>query len=389
MINKAKDHEYNSWRENAKENIYFNQDIKQRILIDNPETIVVKPRILSNVGLKGIENWMHRKTDTSIALDQRYHFHSSGTSINFFDAAVINTNTHDICINENGSAKLLESSHHNWNSYSWILYRNNIKNLKKYCMFLNQSAGSFETRKKYTFMINSRWSAHNFYHWFHECIPRLMAFQDQFRESDNIEMIWGGGIKPSKYHIESLQAIGIDVTKIKYVEGVITAKNVITTTFVHANSFHRKQSIVASKVFSMCTGNKNNKWGEIVMIMRKRSGARYIVNEAEVNNYAIAHNIFQVYLEDLSLSDQKNLFARAKIVIAVHGAGLTHVLNMRKGTSLIEIMPSDSIHPLYWYLSSIQEVDYSCIVTNVVNQQQGLKLNMLELDDHVEAHKWK
>jgi capsular polysaccharide biosynthesis protein len=52
------------------------------------------------------------------------------------------------------------------------------------------------------------------------------------------------------------------------------------------------------------------------------------------------------------------LFSQARIVIGLHGAGLTNVAWCPPGGRLLEIFPSESIPSYYWVLASQVGVDY-------------------------------
>ena len=70
-------------------------------------------------------------------------------------------------------------------------------------------------------------------------------------------------------------------------------------------------------------------------------------------------------------------------VIAPHGAGLTHIVNMMEQTKVIEVMPSDSIHPLYWFLAETAKLEYAMIPSAVVNEKQDMKVNIKVLESEI------
>ena len=79
--------------------------------------------------------------------------------------------------------------------------------------------------------------------------------------------------------------------------------------------------------------NKKN-----ILVLRKNSQRRKILNENELTRYLKSKSFKPVYLEDLSFKKQINLFAHANIVIGLNGAGLSNLFFSNRKTKVIEIM---------------------------------------------------
>ncbi|GAQ82369.1 Glycosyltransferase family 61 protein [Klebsormidium nitens] len=79
-----------------------------------------------------------------------------------------------------------------------------------------------------------------------------------------------------------------------------------------------------------------------VGIVDRRPGSRVIVNQAEVETSAIARGMtVQVIGDEVfqSLRETVRAFQWADVIIGVHGAGLTHMVFMRPGTVLVQLVP--------------------------------------------------
>ncbi|MBE9538144.1 MAG: glycosyltransferase family 61 protein [Proteobacteria bacterium] len=80
-----------------------------------------------------------------------------------------------------------------------------------------------------------------------------------------------------------------------------------------------------------------------------RGELRVIRNESKLYERLKASGFVQYYLEDLSLSDQIELFYDAEVVVAAHGAGLSNLI-FAENIALVELHPGKMIIPNYYYL---------------------------------------
>jgi hypothetical protein len=78
-----------------------------------------------------------------------------------------------------------------------------------------------------------------------------------------------------------------------------------------------------------------------IYISRQSAPSRKIKNFEDLNRSVFAkHGIAPVELEKMSVVEQVDMFTKADLVIAEHGAGLVNISFMRPGSVVIEIMPS-------------------------------------------------
>lgn len=79
-----------------------------------------------------------------------------------------------------------------------------------------------------------------------------------------------------------------------------------------------------------------------VGLVDRRPGSRVIVNQAELEMGAVARGMtVQVIGDEVfqSLRETVRAFQWADVIIGVHGAGLTHMVFMRPGTVLVQLVP--------------------------------------------------
>lgn len=87
-------------------------------------------------------------------------------------------------------------------------------------------------------------------------------------------------------------------------------------------------------------------YAERIYISRKKAGKRMVLNENEVIALVERYGYAVLMLEDLSVSDQVNIFSRATSVLSIHGAGLTNIAYMKGGSNVIEIRHQEDNHML-------------------------------------------
>lgn len=79
---------------------------------------------------------------------------------------------------------------------------------------------------------------------------------------------------------------------------------------------------------------------ERIYVARKPDAKnRRVINHESVDEIARQHGYTTVYFEDLSLREQIGIASQAHSMLAPHGSGMTHILFMQKGSSLIELFP--------------------------------------------------
>lgn len=91
-----------------------------------------------------------------------------------------------------------------------------------------------------------------------------------------------------------------------------------------------------------------------------RHGKRQTVNEAALWAIAERHG-FELY--DFSrVADEPGVFAQAETVVGAHGSGLANIAFCQPRTQILELIPSDHVHPYYASLARAAGLEYSYIV---------------------------
>ena len=125
-----------------------------------------------------------------------------------------------------------------------------------------------------------------------------------------------------------------------------------------------------SETFGFSFGQSNP--SRRIFISRASASKRRMINEDEVADVLVELGFEHVALEDLSPLDQIEMFAEAAIVIGQHGAGLTNLLYVPPGTTVIEIFSSpDATPPHYSSATGLLDLDYRALHMTPAGEEIG------------------
>jgi capsular polysaccharide biosynthesis protein len=102
---------------------------------------------------------------------------------------------------------------------------------------------------------------------------------------------------------------------------------------------------------------------ERLYITRRREALRRVENEDQVIETLEEYNFRVVDPGALSFQDQVRLFSRCRVLVSVHGAGLTNCLFMPEGGRVLELYRAllskhDGMNACYWRLVTASNLDY-------------------------------
>ena len=120
------------------------------------------------------------------------------------------------------------------------------------------------------------------------------------------------------------------------------------------------------------------------LIYIERSHSRRPVNTDEFSAWRRQHGFDDVWLEGMSLAEQITLFREAKIVLGVHGAGLTNIIHCRPGTLVVEFMPAGLDRPCYPVLSQLFNLHHVMINAPRAGRRHAIRVSIAVLDQILE-----
>ena len=351
-------------------------------LRSNNQVALAKPKE-STLGVS--LEWIERHSDTCITSKNGILSSDTDTILCILPNAYICPFTFSITLND---CEVLAESHHTANVMRWISERNGYIGPNNSIIYYGPQVNA-ETIEVPSFVINTRWSSANYYHWIHECLPRLIiALQIFHKLPYNIQLTWIGHKKNLKsYHLDALKSLNLCISNIKFISYPCVFQNLIHLTFVDPGLVSQYQVQVLRNSFLRYMNNNsiiNNK--ERLLILRKKESSRYLELSKNQRYLINKYKLSPTVLENLSLMQQIRLFNNSELIIAPHGAGLSNIA-FSSSCSVIEIMPSDSVHPLYMQIASSANLPYTMYVVKASKKSnQKLNVSALFLDSLIEAH---
>jgi Glycosyltransferase 61 len=99
-----------------------------------------------------------------------------------------------------------------------------------------------------------------------------------------------------------------------------------------------------------------------IFVVRGKSDARGVVNQAEVAALLEARGFATVSMDDRALDEQAAMFAAADVVVAVHGAALANLVFARPGTHAVELVGANTLNWVYAPLSWAAGLEHDVVV---------------------------
>jgi hypothetical protein len=193
--------------------------------------------------------------------------------------------------------------------------------------------------------------APEFYHWFHDVLPRLETALPHL-PADTRFLI---NPNPKAWQLDSLVAFGIgrDRLEIQAAGAHTRVERLWFATPLGHSSLGSGLVMrrVANRLRRHFKSNdlKRKPWHRLY-ISRRKAAARRVINESEIRPLLEEHGFETVLCEDLSLTEQVGLFAKATAIIGGHGAGLTNLIYCMPDSFVGEIH-ADRVPPAYLVMS--------------------------------------
>ena len=113
-----------------------------------------------------------------------------------------------------------------------------------------------------------------------------------------------------------------------------------------------------------------------IYLSRRRS-SRGPENEVDVEQTLQAEGYKIIFAEDLDFADQVDTFAKARMLVSSHGAGLTNTGFMSRGSGLVEMFPSNMLTRDFYMRTRHNDMPYLCLAYEK-NVDIGLLLKRME-----------
>jgi capsular polysaccharide biosynthesis protein len=220
------------------------------------------------------------------------------------------------------------------------------------------------------FWITDDWSCW-YFHWLCDVLPKLYVISMKFKGSN---ILLSEEYKKLEFAEQSLQVFNDvhisyvadkEATTVPYLRLIspIAPTGNFNEEIIHGIRFKLLNALRANNPYD-ASQKIYEKW---VYISRAKSSRRRIVNEVAVLDTIKIFGYQITYMEDLPFWDQLELMQHSKILIGLHGAGLTNMLFMPTSSVVIEIRIEQNrrnsfINNCYFALASAMRHKYYYLI---------------------------
>jgi hypothetical protein len=205
--------------------------------------------------------------------------------------------------------------------------------------------------------ITDYWSK-GYFHWLTDALTRLFVVRDRL---DQLTLMLPWEFETRDFVKSSLEVFGVKNLHFIRRDEVLECRSLLMPTHT-APSGHFKDEVIQGVRTTLLSAFGDSAYqgkGERIYISRRAAGRRRIVNEDEVIQILNKFGFQNICAEDLSFADQVKLSSRARYLVSNHGAGLTNMLFMKDGGSVLELRHvSDYINNCYFILASALKFNY-------------------------------
>lgn len=213
-----------------------------------------------------------------------------------------------------------------------------------------------------------------YFHWLFDILPRINLLKSSQASWENIDYFVINNTY--QFQKETLTKLGIAENKIINPEnGIhIQAKKLIIPSFPGTIAWMPKWACEFLRNNFVDKTYWEKKPTKRIYIKRNQSSNRRLINEEEIIEFLKKFDFEAINLELLSVYQQANLLAQAKVVISPHGSGLSNLVFCQKGTKIVEIFSPFYVYPCYWLVSNLVELEYYYIIGETLGSYNFHKL---------------
>lgn len=195
------------------------------------------------------------------------------------------------------------------------------------------------------------WS-HGYFHWLADALPRLFLIRDRFYEWTLLlpnryrEL---GFVEPSLLALGARRFQYMDAAEVLRCRRLFLPTHVAPSGHYHGEVIRSVRELLVQAYGDVCGDGRRDR----LYISRGGARRRRIANEEEVLQVLCRFGFQVIRAESCSFPEQVRLACRARYLVSNHGAGLTNMLFMAPGSSVLELRhTADSVNNCYFTLAS-------------------------------------
>lgn len=198
------------------------------------------------------------------------------------------------------------------------------------------------------------WS-NNYFHWMTETLPAIWVMT---LNNPGVNVLIPQNIYSVPFVEQSLKQIGIHCEAFDEKESLYI-KKLFCIIVPHVGRFNHfllhSFTFAVKKTFS----NFEEKFPfRKIFISRRKASRRKILNESLLCETLAYFGFEIIVLEDLPIVSQIQYFFESQVVVSSHGAGLSNVMYMAPGTSVLELKANDNDYWCFFSISRVFQLNY-------------------------------
>lgn len=196
------------------------------------------------------------------------------------------------------------------------------------------------------------WSS-GYFHWFCDVVPKII-----FTIKRGMDCVF---LLPNEIHKRAYIKESLKRLRVKFLtfDGGLKLKKLIYIPNLAPSGNYRLEFIRPIKKLLVSQHKEGSAPFRKIYISRENTGYRKVVNEKEFVNLIKKYGFEVYYFEELNWQQQVKLAQESKVILSPHGAGLTNMLFMEKGTNVIELRRINNTHNnCYFALANALSIKY-------------------------------
>lgn len=263
-------------------------------------------------------------------------------------------------------------------------------------VFLQLKLPDMESCRGTVAVISAPESERNYFHWMFDVLPRIKLLGEAGFSIDEIDRFITN-MTGLPFQVETLASLGVPSEKLKKANrGLHLQADRLIVPSATINSSFDTPGWVCSFLQELLAGAASRVAGgsfpraELLYITRRNASYRRIVNESEVANLLDRLGFCTIVPEQLSVAEQSAMFANAKVIVSVHGAGLTNLVCCAPATKVIELFSPNFVQTNYWGISCAMGLEYYYLFgegqhppppKDPLNRYLDLKVDLVKLEE--------
>lgn len=189
-----------------------------------------------------------------------------------------------------------------------------------------------------------------YYHFIIELVPRILLVLNFIRSKPNAKILIKGPYK--SFMQDFFEMLGLNKDRILVCNDQIIKVDKLYYPRPAFMGYPSREELLRIRNFLKNDVHNN----DLIVIIDRKEDRRRSVNSLDLLNnikkeFPALEDKVVLFSGNMSLMDQIDLFSKAKIILAPHGAGLANMVFSKSNIDIVEFMPQNFFSILYWHLS--------------------------------------